>query len=359
MIWATLLLLDVTATLTPMSPSAEAGNLRWSPKGAVIELKAVDGALIGEFHLGAKGTKPIKVQLSKSENSEHFDRLWLDIDRSGGFDLKEIFVTQPTQRNGNWWSSFTTPDLPIPLAGKGSRAYPITFWFVVDPTAENAKPTLRWSRRGWHEGKTTIDGKDAYVLITEMVMDGVFDQRDAWFIARDRKGLLGSMSRDLQDHVWLDGKAYRLTHLDPDGLKLEFQPFDPGITEEDEKQKRDLYLDDKAAARAAKPVAFSHSYEDAVKAAAEQKQNLLVDFETTWCGPCKQMDELVYSSQAVVNAASGITCVKVDGDQRKDLTKRLNVGAYPTMILFDSKGKELKRVVGYQSVKAMTEFLKR
>ncbi|HLO97671.1 MAG TPA: thioredoxin family protein [Fimbriimonas sp.] len=359
MIVTALLLLDITSKLTPVTPSADTGNLRWSPKGATVELVAAEASLKGEFPLGLPGAPKVKVELTKTDGAEHFDRLSVDLNRNGKFDDKETVETKPTLRNGNWWSSFTTPDIQIPLGKGGVRSYPISFWFVFDPAASDAKPTLRWSRRGWHEGTAQIEGKTAHVLVTEMVMDGVFDQRDAWFLARDRKALLGAMSRQLQDHAWLDGKAYRLTHLDPDGLNITFETFDPGMSEADELAKRDLYADDKAAPRAPTPLQFLHSYEEASKESSKNNKLLLIDFETTWCGPCKQMDELVYTAQSVVTAGDKLVRVKVDGDQRKDLTKKFNVGAYPTMIILDAKGKELRRVVGYQSVAAMTDFLKR
>lgn len=359
MIFTALLFLDITSKLAPVSPSAEAGTLGWSPKGATVELSSEGSNLVGSFPLGSKATPNVKVSLSKSDGAEHFDRLSVDLNRDGKFGEGETVDTKPTLRNGNWWSSFTTPDVQIPLTKDGIRSYPISFWFVFDPSAPEAKPTLRWSRRGWHEGTVSIEGKPAYVLVTEMVMDGVFDQRDSWFLARDRTKLLGAMSRQLQDHAWLDSKAYRLTHLDPDGLNITFEQVDPGITEADELAKRDLYADDKAAARAPKPLQFLHSFEDASKESAKNKKPMLIDFETTWCGPCKQMDELVYTAQSVVTAGEKLVRVKVDGDLRKDLTKKFNVGAYPTMIVLDAKGKELRRVVGYQSVVAMTEFLKK
>ncbi|MEZ5162963.1 MAG: hypothetical protein R2688_04260 [Fimbriimonadaceae bacterium] len=192
---ATLAVADIEAKLKPVSPSAETGSLRWSPKGAQIALKKDGNNLVGSFSLGLKGAKQIQVQLSKSVDAKYFDHLSVDMNRDGKFSEDEVWKTTPSERTGKWWSSFATSDVPVPVNDHLARPYPISFWYVEDPLTPDAAPLLRWSRRGWHEGTVEVDGKPAYVLITEMVMDGQFDQRDAWFLARTRKDLLAALSR--------------------------------------------------------------------------------------------------------------------------------------------------------------------
>ncbi|WP_309713207.1 thioredoxin family protein [Armatimonas sp.] len=346
----------VRVSLTP-SPIATKEALRWSPKGATVKLRVAGQALQGSFPLGPKNLPEIVVELSKKDASR-FNQLWVDANRDGKRTPDELLETAPTERTGKWWSSFGPISVPIPTAdNRTSRPYPINLWFVEDPQEPGAAPTLRWSRRGWHEGQVLLEGKPAFVLITEMQMDGVFDQRDAWMLSRTREGILGSSSRGLEDHVWLDGAAYRPTAIDPEGASLRFERFDPGITEAEETGKRDIFREDKAAPKAATPVAFLHNFEEAAALAKKTGKRLFVDFETTWCGPCKSMDSLVYSQLAVVEAAQNVVRVKVDGDLRRDLTKKLSVAAYPTMILLDSSGKELRRAVGYQRGTQLVEFL--
>jgi thioredoxin-related protein len=66
----------------------------------------------------------------------------------------------------------------------------------------------------------------------------------------------------------------------------------------------------------------------------------------------------VFSSKAVVDAGVDTIFVKVDADAQRDIIKKYKVSAYPTLVMLDGTGKELKRVRGYQSIREMVTFLK-
>ena len=71
------------------------------------------------------------------------------------------------------------------------------------------------------------------------------------------------------------------------------------------------------------------------------------------------MDDWIWTDTdvaALLNA--GYVGVKLDGDIEKDLVKRFNVIGYPTMLVLDASGKELKKIVGYQSSAQMIAQLK-
>jgi thiol:disulfide interchange protein DsbD len=133
--------------------------------------------------------------------------------------------------------------------------------------------------------------------------------------------------------------------------------FDPGMTREEEAAARDQMAVDRQVAHSGKSVAFLHDYKLANKERVSRNQALLIDFETTWCGPCKQMDQWVYSADPVVEKSVNLVAVKVDGDENRDLVKQYKVTAYPTIILVGTDGVEIRRVVGYQSVSQMIAFL--
>ena len=356
------------AKLEARSPE-QGTRLRWSPKGAKVALVTQDGALVGRFALGPAGLPPIQVRLEKRDGGERYERLAIDLDRDGAFAAGEWSECTANERRGKWWSSFQAT-LAIPVPAKrtlgaaepqkvaASRPYPLALWFVEDPSEPDAPLSLRWSRRGWHQCTLEIAGKPAFVLVCDMRMDGVFDRNDYWALARTEKALLASRSRSARLHAWLDGQAYRIVDLDAHGRTLRFEPFDPGLTQEEEEKRNDHTLADRQAPVAKQPLAFVHDYAAAMARAKEEGKRVFLDFETVWCGPCKAMDRNVYPKQPVVDAAKGVIAVKLDGDMEKALVEKYGVKGYPTLILLDSDGKELRRAVGYQGIKQMQAFLR-
>jgi len=351
----------INVVLRPVVPVAGT-SLRWSPKGATVPLTLAGRTLTGTSNPGPAGSPPIAVRLAKGPGEVHFNILWVDVNRDGKLSENEKLTVVPKDTRGKWWSSFDTIiSVPVPAEGGHAatmRPYPLALWYVEDPQEPTAPPTLRWSRRGWHMGTTEIAGKPAWVLITEMEMDGVFDQRDSWAISRDSVALLKAMSRDLDRHNWLDGLAYRPVSIDPNGRSLSFVQIQPATTEAEEKANDDPYLHDRDVARAEKPLPFGNDLAAALAAAKRDGKRVLVDFEAVWCGPCHTMDQLVFTAQSVVTAAAGVIAVKVDGDDHHDLKVKYKVDGYPTLILFDSNGNELRRGVGYQSIVDMMAMLK-
>ncbi|MFT7668015.1 MAG: thiol-disulfide isomerase/thioredoxin [Planctomycetota bacterium] len=346
----------IEVRLTPMV-SSDTANLRWSPKGSKLPLKAVGDELHGTLELGHAS---FSIVLSRHGTSKHIDKLWIDHNRDGERTANEVSVTEGVERRGKIWASFKTL-IELELAdNKSTRPYPLALWFVADPSEPEIEPALRWSRSGWHQGEVTLEGEPAFVLITEMSMNGLFDETDSWSLSRDKETFVAKAgSRTMTKHAWLADSAYRMVAVCPDGMWVRIEPYDPGITRAEEERLADVYAVDRNAKRAQTPLAFSHDFGAAAAQAIASKKPLLIDFETTWCGPCKQMDSWVYTSQKVVNAAktAGIIAVKVDGDQHKQLKQRFKVEAYPTVIVLSAEGVEVRRKVGYLGVEDMARFL--
>ncbi|MBA4851122.1 thioredoxin family protein [Emticicia sp. BO119] len=83
--------------------------------------------------------------------------------------------------------------------------------------------------------------------------------------------------------------------------------------------------------------------------AKAKKQIIFVDVYTTWCGPCKWMDENTFIDKRVSEKFNKqFINFKVDGDTSEGQVVRnlYKVGAYPTYLFIAPEGKVLHRIEG-------------
>jgi thioredoxin len=73
------------------------------------------------------------------------------------------------------------------------------------------------------------------------------------------------------------------------------------------------------------------------------KTPVLVDFFTTWCGPCKALSPVV--DEIAKDLTGKLKVVKVDLDEAMDLGATLGITSVPTLVLFQD-GKEATRRTG-------------
>src|SRR5207237_721449 len=67
---------------------------------------------------------------------------------------------------------------------------------------------------------------------------------------------------------------------------------------------------------------------------------VLLDFQTSWCGPCRAMAPVM--SQL---SAAGYPIRKVDAEQEPALAAQFRIDQYPTFVLVVN-GREVERAVG-------------
>jgi len=89
---------------------------------------------------------------------------------------------------------------------------------------------------------------------------------------------------------------------------------------------------------------------------------VFLDMYTTWCAPCKIMDEEVYTDPDVEALLDDkMISYKVDAEKGNgpDLTVIYNVQVYPTLIFLDERGRELVRSDGALSTTGFLELAQR
>lgn len=103
---------------------------------------------------------------------------------------------------------------------------------------------------------------------------------------------------------------------------------------------------------------YSHDLEKAKKEAAKTGKLILVDFYTTWCGPCKQMDKEVFQAADAEAIFKDFIVVKQDCEKEGTASsQKYKVTAYPTLHVINATGKTVLMTVGGLDKGTMKEFL--
>ncbi|MDX1926849.1 MAG: thioredoxin family protein [Pirellulaceae bacterium] len=339
---------------------------RYSPPGKGLKLEpfdtpaelGVDG-LLAEVVLGAPIEKqtPIKLLVTRTNLEALYTKLYVDLDGNGKFDEPAVEATMSDSR-GMTWSNFNAT-LKAKYLGEETvtEDYPVVFWLTV-PAATDRPDVIRISRRGYKFGEMSLGEETLSIVLSDSNNDAVFGEGDWWELRSSDQPTNSNDMRRVGDFAWLGKTAYKLEVDSPFAGSVRLYPFDPGITREADELARDPYGADKTAVKAEKPLEFRHDVDAALAEAADKKLPCFIKFETTWCGPCKMMTQLVFTAKEVVDASNGVMCVMVDGDERKDLVERYEVKAYPTGVMIAADGTEAARFVGYQKVTEMAAFLK-
>ena len=73
-------------------------------------------------------------------------------------------------------------------------------------------------------------------------------------------------------------------------------------------------------------------------------------FTASWCGPCKALAPRMESLSSQINYE------KIDVDNNQDLSMKYGVRNVPSLVLIDSNGTELNRMVGVQPDETILKF---
>jgi thiol:disulfide interchange protein DsbD len=95
---------------------------------------------------------------------------------------------------------------------------------------------------------------------------------------------------------------------------------------------------------------WDHSEEHAAVVAQAEKRPMLIDFTATWCGACQELAKDTFADPRVQRRAleAKFVAVKVDATNDEDpqvdkIKDKYKVKGLPTVVLYDSNGKEAKR----------------
>ncbi|HZW63075.1 MAG TPA: thioredoxin fold domain-containing protein [Flavobacteriaceae bacterium] len=125
--------------------------------------------------------------------------------------------------------------------------------------------------------------------------------------------------------------------------------------------------------------------EEAVALQKKNPKKIMMDVYTNWCGPCKMLDKNTFQNKDVVAYvnknyyavkfnAEGNDVVSYNGNtfsnpgykpelaKRRNavhqLTRHLEVSAYPTIVFLDEQGNKIAPIVGYKQPQQLELYLK-
>ncbi|MBL0169951.1 MAG: thioredoxin family protein [Gemmatimonadaceae bacterium] len=357
----------------------------FSPKGTQIALSNVSAVTIlptgavrpakqGSIMVGPDKASWIPVLAAASaEHPSDLCQLFVDRNRNGDFtDDGAALLATPAQNEKTraWWSSINKVELTVSYgAARQSQPFLVNFWSVREDSAA-APDVLRYSVNSWRYGTVTVNGVSALVAAMDGDNNAIFNKDDMWSV-------LTASAPDAEKAVLSIGEARATNRLmfvstgakdiplefrsfTPDGSAMTFVVVPRAITKVADRAPDDMVREERARPRTDAPFAWGKDVDAAVALAKTGGRKVFIDFEATWCGPCHTMDQWVWNDVDVaLQLNAGFIGVKVDADLQKALVKRLKISGYPTMMMMDADGKELQRVVGYQSSKEILGFLKK
>ena len=88
----------------------------------------------------------------------------------------------------------------------------------------------------------------------------------------------------------------------------------------------------------------------AIQNAREHGIPVLLHFYTDWCGPCRRMDQMVFSAPELEKDLGGqILLLKVNAEHATDLAQKYQIDSYPTDVFIDANGRMLTKLAGMAS----------
>jgi thiol-disulfide isomerase/thioredoxin len=88
----------------------------------------------------------------------------------------------------------------------------------------------------------------------------------------------------------------------------------------------------------------------AARESAAAGKPLLLMVKARWCGPCHKMLQQSFPDPAVAaRVNSAFIPLLVDADEQASLIQKLNINAFPTLLVLDSNQRVVERVTGFQT----------
>ena len=82
-------------------------------------------------------------------------------------------------------------------------------------------------------------------------------------------------------------------------------------------------------------------------------QKVLVDFNASWCGPCRMLSPIL---EEISSLRSDVVIASVNIDSEEELARKYNIMSIPCLVLFKD-GSEINRSLGLKPREEIEKFI--
>jgi tetratricopeptide (TPR) repeat protein len=109
-------------------------------------------------------------------------------------------------------------------------------------------------------------------------------------------------------------------------------------------------------------VSWISTFNEALKQSQSSGKLIVVDLYADWCPPCREMAQNVYPDIEFINFSRSQIYMLLDAEADSEgiqLSRKFKVDSYPTLLVLDSKGQEIDRLIGGRDTKDLMRDLQK
>jgi hypothetical protein len=96
-------------------------------------------------------------------------------------------------------------------------------------------------------------------------------------------------------------------------------------------------------------ITFLHDHANGLEVARQERKPTLIFFSVPDNAGSQRMLETTFRDDEIQRLAEWLVCIHVDGSQESTLCESLGISSFPTIILSNANGTEVRRLVGRQT----------
>jgi len=97
------------------------------------------------------------------------------------------------------------------------------------------------------------------------------------------------------------------------------------------------------------PIAFVYDHAAGLELARQSRKPSLIFFSVPDNVGSQRMMDTTFTDDEIKRLAERLVCIHVDGSQETTLCEAMEISSFPTIILFNANGMEVRRLVGRQT----------